>query len=59
MNGANEDFDSLTFGGYVYNLPQLRFNEYKDGKATKYVDFKFDFFDTAASDDGYVFICID
>lgn len=50
---------STIFGSTVYDFPQIRFSEYVAGKASKYVDFKFELFDTAASDDGYVFMCMD
>jgi len=43
----------------VWAFSQIRFKEYAADKATKYIDFKFELYDTAASDDGYVFMCVD
>jgi len=43
----------------VWAFSQIRFKEYAADKATKYIDFKFELYDTAASDDGYVFMCAD
>lgn len=57
-NSAEADV-THTYGGYVWAYPQIRYNEYKADKTTKYVDFKFELYDTVASDDGFVFYCWD